>query len=185
MILPPNKEPENRQKLSSWTVSNGLSFLRAPLALLFLVDSVSWRITAIILAMISDSIDGYLARRYRSASQFGAILDPTMDKFFVFFGLGVLLMEGKLEMWQAGAMLSRDFFLCLFGIYLSLAGKWASYRFRAIRWGKVATALQFLILIGLTLNLSFPWFIYTLFILFGSLAFFELFQAKQEETSAT
>ncbi|MBI2743809.1 MAG: CDP-alcohol phosphatidyltransferase family protein [Chlamydiales bacterium] len=163
------------------SLSNGLSFLRAPLALLFLVDSVTWRITAIILAMISDSIDGYLARRYRSTSQFGAILDPTMDKFFVFFGLGVMLMEGRMEIWQAGAMLSRDFFLCLFGIYLSLSGKWNSYRFRAIRWGKVATALQFLILIGLTLHLSFPWFIYALFILFGSLAFFELLQVKSDD----
>ena len=89
------------------SLSNGLSFLRAPLALLFLVDSIPWRITAIVLAMVTDSVDGYLARRYRSASQFGAILDPTMDKFFVFFGLGVLLMEGRLEIWQACSMLAR------------------------------------------------------------------------------
>src|ERR1700722_7213630 len=96
------------------SLSNGLSFLRAPLALLFLVDSIPWRITAIVLAMVTDSVDGYPAARYRSASQFGAILDPTMDKFFVFFGLGVLLMEGRLEIWQACSMLARDFFLCLF-----------------------------------------------------------------------
>src|ERR1700722_284961 len=114
------------------SLSNGLSFLRAPLALLFLVDSITWRVTAIILAMITDSIDGYLARRYRSASQFGAILDPAMDKFFVFFGLGVLLMENRLELWQAGAMLSRDFFLCVFAIYLSLKGNLQAYQYRAI-----------------------------------------------------
>ncbi len=165
-------------------LSNGLSFLRAPLALLFLVDSVAWRVTAVILAMITDSIDGYLARRYRSVSQFGAILDPAMDKFFVFFGLGVLLMEGKIELWQAGAMLSRDFFLCIFGIYLSLKGNWQAYQCRAIRWGKATTALQFLILIGLSLSLSFPWFVYFLFILFGGLAFFELLQIRQEEKSS-
>ncbi len=161
------------------SLSNGLSFLRAPLALLFLVDSTFWRITAILLAMLTDSIDGYLARRYRSTTQFGAILDPAMDKFFVFFALGVLLMEQKLAMWQAGAMISRDFFLCAFGLYLSFSGLWEAYKCKAIRWGKVTTALQFFVLIGLTLHFTFPWYVYTLFILFGCLAFLELLQIKQ------
>jgi CDP-diacylglycerol--glycerol-3-phosphate 3-phosphatidyltransferase len=166
------------------SLSNGLSFLRAPLALLFLVESVHWRITAIILAMITDSVDGYLARRFRSTSHFGAILDPAMDKFFVFFGLGVLLMEGRLEIWQACAMISRDFFLCVFGIYLSLSGHWQAYQFRAIRWGKITTALQFVVLIGLTLNFVFPWFLYGFFVLFGSLAFIELCKIKKEHAHA-
>lgn len=162
------------------SLSNGLSFLRAPLALLFLVDSPAWRITAILLAMITDSIDGYLARRFGSTSQFGAILDPAMDKFFVIFCLGVLFKEGKLALWQAGAMLSRDFFLCVFGVVLSLSGDWDAYKCRAIRWGKITTALQFLVLIGLSLNFTFPWYLYALFILFGVLAFHELWQIKRE-----
>ncbi|MFI5334387.1 MAG: CDP-alcohol phosphatidyltransferase family protein [Chlamydiales bacterium] len=161
------------------SLSNSLSFLRAPLALLFLVDSAAWRVTAILLAMITDSIDGFLARRYSGTSQFGAILDPAMDKFFVIFGLGVLLMEGKLAAWQACAMLSRDFFLCVFGIILHVSGDWEAYKFRAIRWGKVTTALQFIVLIGLALHFTFPWYVYTLFILFGALAFRELFQIKR------
>ena len=33
--------------------------------------------------MFTDSIDGYIARRSKSVSRFGAILDPAMDKFFV------------------------------------------------------------------------------------------------------
>lgn len=162
------------------SLSNGLSFLRAPLALLFLVESTGWRLTAILLAMITDSIDGFLARRYGSTSQFGAILDPAMDKFFVIFGLGVLLMEGQLEIWQACAMLSRDFFLCVFGIVLSLSGDWDAYKCRAIRWGKVTTALQFVVLIGLSLHFIFPWYLYSLFILFGALAFLELWQIKRD-----
>ena len=162
------------------SLSNGLSFLRAPLALLFLVDSSLWRVVAILLAMITDSIDGYIARRYRSASQFGAILDPAMDKFFVSFALGVLLMESRLEIWQALAMLSRDFSLLIFGILLSLTGDWQAYQCRAIRWGKVTTALQFFVLIGLTLHYSFPWYLYALFIVFGGLAFLELCQIKRD-----
>jgi CDP-diacylglycerol--glycerol-3-phosphate 3-phosphatidyltransferase len=160
-------------------LSNSLSFLRAPLALLFLAENVTLRIVAILLAMITDSIDGYIARKYRSTSQFGAILDPAMDKFFVFFALGVMMMEGRLEVWQACAMLSRDFFLCIFGIYLSLAGQWNTYQCKAIRWGKVTTALQFFVLIALTLQFQVAWYIFALFILFGILAFIELCSIKK------
>ncbi len=165
------------------SLSNSLSFLRAPLAFLFLIENTSFRILAIFLAMLTDSVDGYLARRQRTTTQFGAILDPAMDKFFVFFALTVLFLESKLAIWQACAMISRDFALCLFGIYLSLSGRWGSYEFKAIRWGKITTAMQFLILIGLTVGLSVPIYVYGIFILFGVLAFVELFGHKRLSTN--
>lgn len=158
------------------SISNGLSLLRAPLAFLFLIENVPLRIIAIVLAMLTDGLDGYLARRYRATTQFGAVLDPVMDKFFVFFALGILLKEGQLQGWEAAAMLSRDFSLCIFGIYLGLAGRWHDYRCKAIRWGKVTTAFQFLVLITLTLHYLVPWYIYPLFVLSGMLAFIELCQ---------
>lgn len=158
------------------TLSNCLSFLRAPLALLFLADSTPLRITAIIFAMLTDSVDGYLARRRKLTSKFGAILDPVMDKFFVYFVLSVFFVEGKIKVWEGCAMVSRDFFLCFFGICLLLVKKWKEFELRAIRWGKVTTAMQFLVLIGLTLNFVFPWYVFAGFIIFGALAFFELFQ---------
>src|SRR5581483_12415887 len=96
-------------------LSNSLSLLRAPLAFLFLLENTTLRLVAIVLAMLTDSIDGYLARRYQGTTRFGAILDPAMDKFFVLFALVVFVLEKKLLLWQAGAMLSRDFALCLFG----------------------------------------------------------------------
>jgi phosphatidylglycerophosphate synthase len=162
-----------------FNLSNGLSLLRAPLALLFLIDNTVVRLSAIFLAMLTDCIDGYLARRTRSTSRFGAILDPAMDKLFVFFSLAIFLLEGRLEIWEGCAMLSRDFFLLLFGLYLSLSGRWSAYECRAIRWGKATTALQFCVLIGLTLRFAFPEYIYLVFILFGILAFLELCQLKK------
>lgn len=158
------------------SLSNALSLLRAPLALLFLVEKPVLRLIAILLAMFTDSIDGYLARRSRSVTQLGAILDPAMDKFFVIFALGVLMLEGRLLPWEACAMISRDFFLCLFAIYLGLAGRFQNHQYRSIRWGKITTALQFIVLIGLTFGLVFPWYIFILFIVAGCLAFIELCQ---------
>jgi len=161
-----------------FSLSNSLSFLRAPLALLFLAESTTLRLIAIVLAILTDSIDGYLARRNQSVTQFGAILDPAMDKFFVFFALGVLFIEQRIALWQACAMLSRDASLCLFGLYLGISKKWQAYQCQSIRWGKITTALQFLVLIGLVLNIPIPWYVFVLFILFGVLAFFELCRIK-------
>jgi CDP-diacylglycerol--glycerol-3-phosphate 3-phosphatidyltransferase len=160
------------------TASNSLSFIRAPLAFLFLQENTTLRIIAIILAMITDSIDGYLARRSQSVSRFGAILDPTMDKFFVYFAMIVLFLESKIGGLEMIAMLSRDFFLCLYGLLMILTKRWKTVVFRAIRWGKVTTALQFVVLIGIVLGLSFPWYVFGLFIVMGWLAFLELFQTK-------
>ncbi len=160
------------------TASNSLSFIRAPLAFLFLQDNSTLRIIAILLAMITDSIDGYLARRSQSVSRFGAILDPTMDKFFVYFAMTVLFLETRLAPWEMAAMLSRDFFVFLYGIIMVAAGRWKSIVFRAIRWGKVTTALQFVVLVGVVLDISFPWFIFAGFVAMGWLAFLELFQVK-------
>lgn len=164
------------------TLSNTLSFLRAPLALAFLLENPVIRLFAILIAAFTDSIDGYLARRSKSTSKFGAVLDPAMDKFFVYFVLIVLLLEGRILPWEALAMLSRDFFLCIFGAYLFVAGKWQGYEVKAIRWGKITTALQFLILSSIAIHLPFPWYIYLSFILFGALAFLELCQTLPSQT---
>ncbi len=165
-------------------VSNSLSLIRVPLALLFLQENSSLRILAVLLAMLTDSIDGYLARKTQSASRFGAILDPAMDKFFVFFAMSILFLEGKMTPVEIAAMLSRDFFLCLYGFVMLATGRWKSIVFRGIRWGKATTALQFVVLIGLILKVSFPWPVFAAFLLMGGLAFLELFQSSRRTETA-
>lgn len=166
------------------TLSNSLSFVRAPLAFLFLCESPMLRILAILLAMATDSVDGYLARRNRSASRFGAILDPAMDKFFVYFALSIFVLEGKIAAWETVAMLSRDFFLALYGLLMLVLRRWKSIVFQGIRWGKITTALQFLVLIGLALGYTFPWPLFAAFIVMGWLAFLELFQIARKVSPA-
>ena len=158
-----------------FSLSNTLSLLRAPLAFLFLSQNANLRIFAIVLAMVTDSIDGYIARKCRSASRFGAILDPAMDKFFVYFALAVLLIESKIETWQAIAMISRDISLIFFATYLFTIKLLKNYEYKAIRWGKASTALQFIILICICMNIAIPSSIYLIFVLMGSMAFVELF----------
>lgn len=162
---------------------NSLSFMRAPLALLFIIENTTLRLVIIVLAMLSDCVDGYLARRYHFTSRFGAILDPVMDKFFVYITLSVLLFEGQIAPWQTATMLSRDFFLFLFLSYLGITGAWRNLEVKAIRWGKVTTAAQFIVLIALVLKIPFPSQLYYLFILFGCFAFVELLLFKKRASS--
>lgn len=167
------------------TSPNSFSFLRAPLALLFIIESTSLRTLIIVLAMLSDCIDGYLARRYKTTSRFGAILDPIMDKFFVYVTLGVLFYENQIAIWQIATMLSRDFFLLIFMFYLTICGALKSLQVKAIRWGKVTTASQFIVLLLLVQKIILPNSLYFLFILFGALAFVELLYGSKKLSSTS
>jgi phosphatidylglycerophosphate synthase len=166
-----------------WTLSNLLSLLRAPLALVFLMPHTGLRLLTIACAMLTDGLDGYLARKRGATTRVGAILDPAMDKFFVVFALTIFFFEGKIAIWQGCAMIARDFFLCVFAVYLSVTGIWDSYRVTAVRWGKVATLLQFLVLMALTLGYTVPDYIYFALIALGLLAFIELLQMKRDASA--
>jgi CDP-diacylglycerol--glycerol-3-phosphate 3-phosphatidyltransferase len=154
--------------------TNGLTLLRGPLALFFIIENVYVRLSVVAAAMITDAIDGYLARRYKCVSRFGATLDPLMDKFFVFVVLSVFFSEGRLSLWQIATLLSRDFFLCLFGLYLFANGLLKGYTFRSVLSSKITTALQFSLLIFLTFSIQMPSAFYSLFIVLGFCVFLEL-----------
>lgn len=162
------------------TFSNFLSILRGPLAFLFLIDNPFYRCLAIILAMATDGLDGYLARKYRKTSQLGAFLDPLMDKFFVFFAVSMFIYEGNLKLWEAFSLISRDFAILIFGLYLAFQGAWSNFQFRSIWCGKITTTLQFFVLLSLTFHLAIPIYIFWCFIILGILALFELYFIEQQ-----
>lgn len=166
------------------TLSNIFSLIRAPLALLFLQANPFLRLLAILLAAISDSVDGYLARKYRTTTQFGAVLDPLMDKFFVYFALITLFQEGSLSLLELQAMLSRDFGVCLYALYIAFRGRIKSVVFRSVRFGKATTFLQFLFLGALVLNYPFPSIALIIFTTMGAMAFIELIYTTNDTNAS-
>ncbi|HRW58582.1 MAG TPA: CDP-alcohol phosphatidyltransferase family protein [Chlamydiales bacterium] len=158
-----------------FTISNILTIARGPLALLFLKKNITVRIIALTLGILTDAFDGFFARKSKTVSKIGTLLDPIMDKFFFIFLLCIFLNEGAIHFSQALMMLSRDFAIMLFTFYLLLNKEWKKLQIKAIFWGKVTTAGQFGILMGLTLGYQFPWFIYSIFIFLGIFALIELF----------
>lgn len=157
------------------TLPNFISLLRLPLAFAFLQDNSSIRLLAVIVAAMTDALDGFLARRYRQTSRLGTILDPLTDKFFVLTALTVFYFENKISILECLTMLSRDFAILLFGGYLILAGRFSSYKVEAIWCGKIFTALQLLVLLALVLGVALPSWFFGLFIALGIMSLAELF----------
>jgi CDP-diacylglycerol--glycerol-3-phosphate 3-phosphatidyltransferase len=83
-----------------WTVPNILTWIRIaaiPLIVLLFYAPYSWADPAAGLlfaaAGITDSLDGYLARRLNQTSRLGAFLDPVADKLVVAVALVLLLSK--------------------------------------------------------------------------------------------
>lgn len=157
---------------------NTLSLLRIPLAFLFLIPSTYLRLFSLLSALLTDGLDGFIARRYNQKTKLGTVLDPVTDKLFVTMAFLTMIFEGRLEIWQAVSLMARDIALVCFGLYLFLSKQWSSYAFRAIWCGKISTVLQFATLALLTINAPVPFIFYIAFILLGALALLELYLTR-------
>ena len=156
------------------TVSNSISLLRGPLAFLFLLPSVNVRVFAVILAMISDCVDGYLARKFKNETFIGKILDPVMDKFFVYFVMGVLAFHQNLSALGLFALLARDLAVFLYVLTTLTSYGWKGMVFLPAYSSKITTGLQFMILIALSLEYSPPHILYYAFFALGPIIYLEL-----------
>jgi CDP-diacylglycerol---glycerol-3-phosphate 3-phosphatidyltransferase len=62
-----------------------------------------------VLASLTDFFDGYLARRLKLVSSFGAFLDLTADKVFVSVILVALVQIGLVPAWIVFVIITREF----------------------------------------------------------------------------
>ena len=134
-----------------WNAANALTLLRLALVPVFLVllfrdggEAVGARIAAFVVfsfAMVTDRLDGELARRRGLITDVGKLADPIADKALTgaaFIGLSVL---GELPWWVTMVVLVREW-----GI---TAMRFAVLRYGVLpanRGGKFKTALQALAL---------------------------------------
>jgi cardiolipin synthase len=140
-----------------------LSFARIPLAAAFvgLAHQPSQALGVLVIAGITDVLDGYLARRLGQATPTGAVVDGVLDKLFAAVVIGGLILQGRLP-WLAAALLAtREIG------ELPLVAWWAMHedgrRARAAdpraNWlGKAATVCQFLAIAALLIRGEPPYF---------------------------
>lgn len=67
-----------------------------------------WATAVFGLAMVTDYLDGWWARRTSRTSNLGRLLDPVADKILVLATL-VVLVDGVLPGWMVAAIVAREF----------------------------------------------------------------------------
>ncbi len=157
---------------------NIITFLRMPLALVYLQENVTLRCLALVLAGITDYLDGFFARRYRCTSAVGATLDPIADKCFFISILTILFAEHSLSGIQLIAMLSRDIAILCFTLYLVVTGTFSKWKVRTTWSGKIVTGMQFAVVCAVTLKVVIPSAVFYSFAILGCTAFIELYLAR-------
>jgi CDP-diacylglycerol--glycerol-3-phosphate 3-phosphatidyltransferase len=71
-------------------------------------DHAYWATAVFVVAMATDQVDGWLARRRNQTSAFGSLLDPIADKVLVMAALVMLVGEGVAPAWIVAAMVARE-----------------------------------------------------------------------------
>ncbi len=131
-----------------FTLPNVVSMSRFAMAVAFFVTrTADARVALIGAASLSDVLDGWIARKRREVTRFGAMLDPIADRTFVLTAVMVLLAAGRITRAQYFILLSRDLATAI-GFLVARSVVWLrAVPFRA-RWaGKMVTTLQLLALI--------------------------------------
>jgi CDP-diacylglycerol--glycerol-3-phosphate 3-phosphatidyltransferase len=95
---------------------NALTLLRIfliPLFVIFLLVKIPYgdylAALVFIVASLTDSLDGYLARKWKQVTKLGIILDPLADKLLITAALISLVELGKIAGWIAIVILGREF----------------------------------------------------------------------------
>ncbi|HET7744044.1 MAG TPA: CDP-diacylglycerol--glycerol-3-phosphate 3-phosphatidyltransferase [Gaiellaceae bacterium] len=67
-----------------------------------------WATAVFVVAMATDQIDGWLARRSGTSSPLGTLLDPVADKVLVLAALVMLIGEGVAPAWMVALIVVRE-----------------------------------------------------------------------------
>lgn len=65
-------------------------------------------VVALAAAVVTDGLDGYLARRLDRVTELGKILDPLADKLIIDVVLGALTFRGEFPVWALCLIVARD-----------------------------------------------------------------------------
>ncbi len=102
-----------------------------------------------ILASLTDTLDGYIARHYNQVTDFGKFLDPLADKLLTLAAMCMFCQWGVFPAWALMVVLTREF--AVSGLRMVASGKGNVI---AAGWsGKIKTAST---MVGLCVMMAVP-----------------------------
>lgn len=147
------------KKSTPWNIPNLLTMLRIALIPVFVsifylptgVIPYHWvNVTATLLfalAAVTDWLDGYLARRLKQTSAFGAFLDPVADKLMVAAALIVLVDLSRTGVFVTLIIIGREITISALREWMAGVGERGNVAVATI--GKVKTAVQMIAILFL------------------------------------
>jgi len=142
-----------------WTVPNQITLLRLGFIPIFLIlisyGQYRWALLILVIAGLSDGIDGVLARRLNQKSALGAYLDPIADKLLLSSSFVILAMAKKVAWWLTIMVLSRDVLLLVVAAVIILI---SGYRpFPPSLYGKLTTFFQIVFVFAVVHAAAYPY----------------------------
>jgi CDP-diacylglycerol--glycerol-3-phosphate 3-phosphatidyltransferase len=151
-----------RRSSRSWRpwVPNAVTFLRAALVPLILVllavgDELTaarwWAFAVFVGAALTDTFDGWVARRIEGVTAFGAMADPLADKLLVVGTLASLALFAEIPWWIVLVIAGREAIVTALRV---LVVRRAGVVVPATLWGKVKTVAQIVAVAAIILPLA-------------------------------
>jgi cardiolipin synthase len=141
-----------------WTVPNQITLLRLGFLPIFLIlisyEHYRWALAVLVLAGLSDGIDGLLARKLNQRSSLGAYLDPIADKLLLSSSFVILAFKKEIAWWLTIIVLSRDVLILIVAVVIILI--WGYRPFPPSLLGKMTTFFQIVLVFTVVLGAAYP-----------------------------
>lgn len=95
----------------------------------------------LILAGITDIVDGYIARKYKLVTSFGTMMDPLADKLMMMAVISSLFLTERISIWAALFFFARDLGMIIASAIFHIRGK---KTVPANAFGKITTVLFYI-----------------------------------------
>jgi cardiolipin synthase len=142
-----------------WTVPNQITLLRLGFLPIFLIlisyEEYSWALAVLVVAGLSDGIDGLLARKLNQRSSLGAYLDPIADKLLLSSSFVILAFKKEIAWWLTIIVLSRDVLILVVAVVIILI--WGYRPFPPSLLGKLTTFFQIVLVFTVVLGAAYPY----------------------------
>jgi cardiolipin synthase len=123
---------------------NAITVLRIALVPVFILalnaDQYATALAVFVIAGVSDSLDGFIAKRFDLVTRLGTILDPVADKILLISAYIMLAVGGELPLWLVLTVGFRD--LIIVGGYLAYTSLIGPLQTRPTYLSKLNTFLQ-------------------------------------------
>ncbi len=148
--MDPSRALRSNRPASLRALPSVISLSRVVLAVAFVMQrDPDTRFALVALAALTDVLDGWIARRARVTSRWGALIDPIADRFFALVAVSSFLFSGELSTAGYFVMISRDLMTAI-GFLVARVVPWLKpVEFRARYSGKLVTVLQFITFVAL------------------------------------